>query len=92
MLSDPEMNLTSSFLFSGDQLECSKISPVYLVLEMIYNPLGLAFSMVTPTFFAILRLQDPRLQCFPLSHNRNAHVTGGRTSRYQLYQTHPHLQ
>ena len=103
MLSVPEMNLTSSFLFSSDQLEYAlhlllspvslqQVSPVQLVFEMIYNPLDLVFTVVKPAFFVILHLQDPSLQCFPLSHNRNASVTGGRTSLHQLFQIHPHLQ
>ena len=51
MLSVPEMDLSSSFLFSSDQLECAlhlllspvslqQVFPVQLVFELIYNPLG----------------------------------------------------
>ena len=89
LLSVPEMNLTSSFLFSSDQLEhalhlllspvsMQQVSTVQWVFEMIHSPLDLVFSVVKPAFFVVLHLQDPSLQCFPLRHNRNASVTGGR--------------
>ena len=104
MLSALEMNLTSSFLFLSDQLEYSvllllssvllllPVSLKLLVFEVSYNPLGPVFSMVKPAFFVILSLQDPSLQCFPLRHNRNASVTGCRTSLHQLFQIHPYLR
>ena len=101
MLSVLETNLTSSFL--SDQLECAlhlllspvslqQVSPMHLVFEMIYNLLNFSNTAVKPAFFVILHLQDPSLQCFPLSHNRNATVTGCRTSRHQLFQIHPYLR
>ena len=43
-------------------------------------------------FFVILHLQDPSLQCSPLSHDRNASVIGHRTYRNQLFQIPPYLQ
>ena len=104
MLSVPEMNLTSSFLFSSDQLEYAlhlllslvslqHVSREQLVFEMIYNPLDLVYTVVKPAFFVILNLQDPSLQCFPLSHNIGMHLgLEGRTSLHQLFQIHPHLQ
>ena len=90
LLSALEMNLTSSFLFSSDQLEYAlhlllppvslqQVSPVQLIFEMSCNPLDFVHTMVTPTFFVLLHLQDPSLQCSPLNHNRIASVTGGRT-------------
>ena len=36
--------------------------------------------------FIVLHHQDPSLQCFPLSHNRNAFVTGCRMPLHQLFQ------
>ena len=102
MLSSPETNLLSSVLFLSDQLEYALhlllspvslqwVSPKHLVFEMIHNPLDFAFSVVKPAFSAILHLQDPSLQCFPLSHNRNSSVTGYRTSRHPHFQIHPYL-
>ena len=92
------MNLTSSSLFLSNQLEyvvhllLSSVllllpAPVkLLVFEKILNPLVPVYPAVKPAFFEILHLQDPSLQCFPLSHKRNASVTGGRTSLHQLFQ------
>ena len=101
MPSVPETNLTSSFLL--DQLEYAlnlvlfpvslqQVSPIQLVFEMIYSPLDFAYTVVKPAFFVVLHLKDPSLQCSPLSHNRNASVTGCRTSRDQLFQIHPYLR
>ena len=69
-----------------------QVSPVQLAFEMIYNPLDFAYTVVKPAFFVILHLQDPSLQCFPLSHNRNVSVTGCTTPRHQLFQIHPYLR
>ena len=100
MLSALETDLTSSFLFSSDQLEYAlhlllspvslqQVSPKQLVFEMIRNPLDTVYTVVKPAFFVFLNLQDPSLECFPPSHNRNASVTGCRTSQHQLFQIHP---
>ena len=102
MLSLPEMNLISSFLFSSEQLEYAlhlllspvsfqPVSTVQLAFEMIYNPLDLVNTVVKPAFFVILHLQDPSLQCFPLSHDRNASVIGGRTSRHTNFSKSIHI-
>ena len=77
MLSALEMNLTSSFLFLSDQVEYIAHLLLYsvllllpdslklLVFEMIYNPIGLEYTVEKPAFFVILRLQDP--ECAMLS-------------------------
>ena len=69
-----------------------QVSPVQLVFEMIYSPLGLVCTVVKPAFFVVLQLQGPSLQCSSLSRIRNAFVTGGKTRLQQLLQIHPYLQ
>ena len=78
--------MTSSFLFSSDQLEYALhllLSPV-TTQQVFHGAIGIredlqnldfACTVVKPAFFVILRLQDRSLQRFPLSHNRNASVT-----------------
>ena len=76
-LSALEMNLTSSFLFLSDQLEYGVhlplssvllLLPVSLKLWVFENSQNFPFvhvhTVVLPTFFVILHLQDPSLQCF----------------------------
>ena len=66
-------------------INCSRFPLVQLAFEIIYNPLGLVCTVVKPACFVVVHLQDPSLQCSPLSHNRNAPVTGGGTSLHQLF-------
>ena len=56
-----------------------QVSMVRLAFERSHNILDFAYTVVKAAFFVVLHLQDPSLQCSPLSHNRNAFVTGGRT-------------
>ena len=87
MLSALEMNLTSLFcIITGSGF------PEAVIFEKIHDPLAPVYTEVKPAFLVILHLQDPSLQCFPLSHNRNAPVTGCRTSQHQLFQIHPYLR
>ena len=94
-------NLTSSL--SLNQLEyivhlplssvtMKQVSPVRLAFERIHSLLDFAYTAVKPAFFVVLHLQDPSLQWSPLSHSRNASVTGCRTSLHQLFQIRPYLQ
>ena len=75
-LSVPEMNLTSSFFSSSDQLEYA----LHLLLSCIIAAgfssavgirddlhfLDFAYAVVKTVFFVTLHLQDPSLQSFSL--------------------------
>ena len=68
-----------------------QVSPVQLAFDRIHSLLDFAYTAVKPAFFVVLHLQDPSLQCFPLSLNRNASVTGEKTSPHHLFQIHTYL-
>ena len=69
----------------------AKFLPVRLAFERIHSLLDFANTVVTAAFFEVLHLQDPKLQCSPLSRNRNASLTGYWTTVHQLFQIHPYL-
>ena len=69
-----------------------QVSPVRLAFEKIHGLLDLGHTMVKPAFFAVLDLQGPSLQCFPLNRIRNEFGTGGMTSLHQLFKIPPYLR
>ena len=69
-----------------------QVSPMRLAFEMIHSLLDFTYTVVKPEFFVVLHLQDPSLQCSPLSHIRKASVIGGKTRLQQTFQIHPYFQ
>ena len=79
----PETNLTSSLV--SNQLAYAlhlllfpvtmqQGSPVQLAFERIHSLTDFAYTVVKPAFFVVLHLQDPSLQCSPLSHKIGTHL------------------
>ena len=77
------LKLVSRF-FASYWEQCSRFLPCDWHSRGFTVFSNFACTVVKPAFFVVLHLQDPSLQCSPLSRNRNASVTGGRTSLHQL--------
>ena len=63
-----------------------------LAIERIHI-LDVAYTVVKPAFFRRSpSSKSESAMLSPLSHNRNASVTGSGTSLHQLFQIRPYLQ